>query len=97
MLGFFERKGRSILDEERDRIHAAMQNVDAGSEEYNTLLDRFERLTILRAARPGSRVTPDTMAIVGGNILVVLIVVGYEHGHVIASKGLGFLLGTKRQ
>lgn len=95
MLNVFERKKRSVVNEERDRIYAEMQDVNPGSDEYNTLLDRFERLTILQAARPGSRVSPDTMAIVGANLIGILVIVGYEQGHVIASRALNFLLTPK--
>jgi len=95
MTSFFESKKLSVVEEERDRVRVRMQDFDPGSEDYNILLDRFERLTILQQSRAAGKVSPDTVAIVAANLIGILIIVGYEHGHVIASRGLSFLLRTK--
>ena len=85
----------SVLDSEIGRVHGKMQDAEPGTEEYKVLLDRLERLVILRSAKVSNRVSPDTWFIAGASLLQVLIIVGYEHGHVIASRGLQFILGTK--
>lgn len=85
----------SVLDDEISRVHGNMQSVEPGTEEYKTLLDRLERLVVLRQAKPSNRISPDTIVIVVGGLVQVLIIVGYEHGHVIASRGLQFILGMK--
>jgi hypothetical protein len=37
------------------------------------------------------RVKPDTLALIAGNLAGILIVVGYEHTHIVASKAFSLL------
>lgn len=37
------------------------------------------------------RVTPDTLALVAGNLLGIIMIVGHERMHIVSSKALGFL------
>jgi hypothetical protein len=67
-----------------------MQNADADSEEYATMLNRLERLTKLKKPRFLDKISPDTMFIVGGNLVGIVIIVAYEHSHIITSKALSF-------
>jgi hypothetical protein len=90
-MTLFKRK-TSQLDE---MIVTALMHVDSlepGSEKWNAKFEHLERLHKLRAEGRGERVSANTMAIVAGNLLGILIMVGYEHKHVITSKSLGFLL-----
>jgi predicted RND superfamily exporter protein len=41
------------------------------------------------------RVSPDTLAIVGANVLGIVMILGYERANVIASKALGLLTRMK--
>jgi hypothetical protein len=97
MLGLFGREKVSILDEPIDKVLARMDKIDLFSEEYSALLTELERLVRLQNEEKYKRVSPDTMAVVFGNLLGILIIVGYEHGHVIGSRGLNFILRTKHQ
>lgn len=76
---------RTILELEKD-----MQTRDGDSEEYATMLNRLERLYKLKEKNAPKRVSPDTLIVVGGNLVGILIIVAYEHGHVITSKALSF-------
>ena len=64
------------------------------TEEYPRLMDNLERLVRLKEIKP--RVSPDTMAIVVGNLFGILIIVAYEQKHVMVSKALGFLGRDRR-
>lgn len=92
MLNGIVKKESSPLEDEIDRIHEQMQTIEPYSEEYQTLFNTFERLLKLQdEGRVGNKINPNTLLVVGGNVLCVLIVVGYEHGHVLASRALHFL------
>lgn len=67
-----------------------MTTHDGDSEEYATMLNRLERLTKLRKPRFREKISPDTLLIVGGNLLGILVIVGHEQAHVITSKALSF-------
>jgi len=66
-------------------------------EEYIKLLGYMERLDALSRQKKSllSRVSPDTMAIVLGNLAVVALIIMYEQKHVMSKNGLGMLLKTK--
>jgi hypothetical protein len=85
----------SILDEPIERVLTDMNTYGPDSEEYPKLVDHLERLTRMKAEESRQRVSPDTMAIVLGNLLGILVIVAYEQKHVMVSKGLGFVLRTK--
>jgi hypothetical protein len=59
-----------------------------------------ERLSAMKAYRElcelqeksKTRVSPDTLLIVGGNLIGIVLILGYEHLHVVTSKALGFVL-----
>ncbi|MET0786968.1 MAG: hypothetical protein ABWY25_09695 [Paenisporosarcina sp.] len=59
------------------------------------MVDHLERLMKMKAEERRNRVSPDTMAIVGGNLLGILVIVAYEQKHVMVSRGLGLILKAK--
>jgi hypothetical protein len=72
-----------------------MNEVGPDSEEYSALVEHLDRLAKMKAEERRNRVSPDTMAIVAGNLVGVLIIVAYERSHVMTSKGLGFVINSK--
>lgn len=97
MLKDFVPGKHSILEDEIIRVRREMLDYNVGTQEYEKLLEIFERLILLQKQEKSNRVSPDTIAIVAGNLLGILIVVGYERMHVITSRGLGFILRTNHQ
>lgn len=86
----------SALDERIGEILDSMKAFGPDSEEYPALVAHLERLTHLRADEGHRRkISPDTMAIVVGNLVGILIIVIYEQRHVMVSKGMGMLLRPK--
>jgi len=78
------------LEEAIARVMLAMTHVDTDTEEFTNLLTHLERLSALKPERR-KPLSLDAVAQVGGTILAILIVVGYEHHHVITSKALSFV------
>jgi hypothetical protein len=52
------------------------------------MVKNLEGLYSVRSKNAPNRISPETWLIVGGNLAGILIIVGYEHGHVIGSKAL---------
>lgn len=94
MLRRFVKEKPSILDEPIAKVLDEMNMMGPDSEEYTKMIDHLERLVRMKQER-NNRVTPDTMAIVAGNLLGILIIVAYEQKHVVVSKGLGFVLKSR--
>lgn len=63
--------------------------------EYPMLLEQLQKLTALKTTERRDRVSPDTVALVAGNLLGILVIVSYERTHVMMSKGLGLILKSK--
>lgn len=91
----FEPMDAKLLSEAVIRVLDLMAEVDPGSEEYEKLMSDLERLSKVRTVERPAKLSRDTMAIVAGNLFVVLIVVAAEKTHVMNSKGLTFMHKTK--
>lgn len=72
-----------------------LQTIDPGTEDYDFLLEELVRLHKLRVVPPMEArkpVSADALITAGASIAGILIVVSYEHAHVIGSKALSFVL-----
>ena len=79
------------VDEQIDKILLEMNNTPVGSIEYSELMQSLERLYKLKAKESPDRVSRDTMLIVGGNLMGILVIVAYERFHPMTSKALTFI------
>lgn len=83
------------LDETIDECLSELRGFDAHSEDYAKIVDQLSKLYALKAADKPAGVCKDTLAVIAGNIAVALIVVNYEHAHVLTSRALSFLLKAR--
>ena len=89
-LRFWEK--RSVVDEPIDRVLTEMNTYGPDSPEYDKLVRYLERLKDVKAnERQHYLVSPDTIALVLGNLAGILIIVAYEQKHVMTSKAMGFI------
>lgn len=58
-------------------------------EDISDVLALMERRNEVKNKR---RISPDTIAIVAGNLLGIILILEHERSHVIASKALGFII-----
>lgn len=82
---------KSGLDKVIDDLLANMHSAECDSEEYAKMADQLEKIYKLKEVDSKKRVSPDTLALIGGNLAGILIIVGYEHSHIVTSKALSFL------
>lgn len=85
----------SVLDEPIEKLLTEMNTYSPDTEEYRVAIEHLDRLVRLKAEEARNFVSADTMAIVIGNLLGILIIVAYEQKHVMVSKGMGLILRTK--
>ena len=84
---------RNPITKEVDELIQLMSMTDRGSEEYKKLATNLEVLMKAKSLyKDPARIDANTLAIVLGNLLGIAIIVGYEEGHIITSKALGFVL-----
>ena len=83
------------LDRLLTNLYNCAEGLDESTEEYSKVIDQIEKVHKLKAEKQPKRVSPDTLAIIGANLAVTLIVISYEHANIIGSKVLGFLIKPK--
>lgn len=76
-----------------EEVASEMVIRDPDSESFGTMLDRLERLHKLQEKK--QRPSPDTLAIVVGNLAGILLILNHERLHPIPSKALNFVLKLK--
>lgn len=83
------------LDKAIDAVYDKMVEVGPDSDEYVTYLEHLQKLEKLRNESHSRKPSADTMLVVGGNLIGILIIVGFEHAHVLTSKAFGFIMKNK--
>lgn len=61
---------------------------DKTSDKYASMIDQLTKLYELRNK---SRISKETLATIGANILGIIVVLNHERAHVIATKAFGFV------
>lgn len=90
-LKFWEQK-KSIYDEPIERVLEELREQDPTSDEFRSAIAHLNKLTELKAStRWKMKVSPDTLAIVVGNLIGIGIIVMYEERHAMTSKGMNFV------
>lgn len=70
-----------------------LQTFEPTSKEYADTLSKIEKLNAIKAKAP--RVSPDTVAVVLGNLVGILMILNHERAHVVVTKALGFVMKTR--
>lgn len=92
---FFKSEIPTPVDGLIDAVLEKMHREGVFSDEYPKLMTYLERLYEIKAKQRRNPVSPDTMAIVAGNLLGILVIVAYEQKHVMTSKGFSQIIRPK--
>lgn len=85
----------SPLNDEINRAMAELGSTQFDSEEYDKQLERVSKLYKIKAEDKPNRVSKDTLALVGANLLGILLIISTEREHVITSRAMGMLAKPK--
>lgn len=97
MLKRFRQQKETEFDDAIERILLTMNEHEVGAPEYTKALVFLERMTTIRKESKPEGVSRDTIAIVTGNLVGILVIVFAEQNHVVVSKGLNFILKPKNR
>lgn len=97
MFSMSKPENQDALDSLIGRVIDDMEMIGPTHEEYPQLLSQLERLTKLRHGDKPKPVSRDTWALIGANILGILIITNYEQAHVVTSKAFGNIMKPKMQ
>lgn len=88
---FMKDKKESNTDLALNRAYADLSLNNPDSDEYAVILDQIVKLHELQVAETPKPVSRDTLAMIAAQLAAVVIIVTYEHTHVITTKALGFV------
>lgn len=92
---FFTNETSTLVDEQLDAVLTEMQTVGVNSEDYPTMLGYLERLNKIKNEERQKPVSRDTIALVAGNLMGILLIVAYEQKHLVTSKGFNQIIRPK--
>lgn len=82
-----------------DSLLEEMSDLNGDDPEYAKMADQLTKLYALKEidhkVESNSRVSADTLAVVGANLAGILMIVGHERANVVTSKALSLLLKLK--
>lgn len=84
------------LDEAIDAATAELATLKTTDPDYQKTLDRVKELYALKEKNSPKRVSPDTLAVVLGNLAGIIWITQHERVHVVASKAFNLLLKPSR-
>lgn len=73
-----------------ESVYSEMDGSESYTEEYSKSVNQLIKLYSLK--QEPKRVSPDTLAIVVGNIIVASLIIAYESRHIVTTKAPQFLL-----
>jgi len=83
---------RSSIDKEIDNVIEVMSITKSDSDEYKNMATNLEVLMKGRSYnKDNTKVSKDIIVAGVFGIIQILIIVGYEHGHVLTSKAVSFV------
>lgn len=85
----------TVLDVAIETALEKLNDLNPGTKEYSVHLDQIAKLMLFKEKTTPKRVSPDTVAIVAGNLAGILMIVSYERVHIVTSKALGFVIKSR--
>lgn len=92
---FFTNDTTTPVDALIDGVLEEMHKEGVDSDRYPELLVYLERLTELKTKDRQAPVSKDTIALVTGNLLGILLIVAYEQKHIMSQKGFSQIIRPK--
>jgi ribosomal protein L18E len=92
---FTTKKTKTKLEVEIDSVLETMSVWAPGSEEYTKMAENLERLYKSKALVKDEKIrfiTPDTIAVIVGNLLGIAMILHHERLEVVTTKALGFVI-----
>jgi hypothetical protein len=88
-------KHQRALESELDRVLIRLKTEMPNSEDYTKTLSLVERLNDMLDKETPDAVSKNTLLVVGGNLLGIILILKHEHLNVVTSKALGFVIRAR--
>lgn len=88
-------KTNTYVDNEISRTILVLQDLEVNSEEYGEALEKLLKLQKIREEEKPSQLKSDTILNAATNLIGIVLILSYEHHHVITSKATSFVMKNK--
>lgn len=78
-----------------DDVCKQMLPLEADSDIFAKMNGQLEKLCTMKSLNKDVRVSPDAKLAVIGNLIGIVLILGYEHAHTITSKAMSFVIKSK--
>lgn len=96
MLRYFFNVNKVLsVDSEINAILKEMSTIGVNSSNYPTMIEYYEQLSAVKARENKPHVSKDTIALIVGNLVGIVLILMYEQKHVLTSKSLNRVLQLK--
>ena len=89
-MNIFTKDKRTNLEKTIDSALKAMEGLSPDSKEYAEIASNVEKL--YKAKGNEKTISPDTIAVVAGNLIGLALIMSFERANVITTKALGFVI-----
>ncbi len=83
---------KSTVDELIDDLRDSMIEAGPHSDEYSKMLDQLTKLYKLKEVDLPKQISPDTVLLVAGNLVGIVLILGYERANVLTSRAVNFVM-----
>lgn len=88
----FQKREPSGLDNAMNEIYSEMKGFTADTDEYCKMTDQLIKLHSMKMLEHQHRISPDTLATIGANVIGIALILHYERIHVVTSRALNFVM-----
>lgn len=87
----------NLLEAEMERVTRSLKTFTIGNGDYAKTLDMLVDLSAIKAKEKPESVSKDTLAVVGANLLGIVLIIKHEAVNVITSRAMNLVLkpGTR--
>jgi hypothetical protein len=82
----------SQLNTEIERLLRELPKLHDNAEEYDRIMARLGELTKIQTTARSARVSADTWALIGANLIGIVLIMGHEYTHPITTKALNLAI-----
>ena len=86
------KKEKTMLEKEIEVVLLDMKDMYVDSDEYEVALNHLSILHEINSKEKKWNVSPDTMAVVAGNLLGIVLILKHEELNIITSKAMSFVI-----
>jgi hypothetical protein len=84
-----------LLEDEIERVIRSLPSNPIGSQDYVKTVDTLTKLYALRTDQKSSKLSKDTLATIGANLVGIFMILKHERFHPITSRAMQFVVKAK--